>query len=181
MQLLASSNRVKRGLDEDPDVTGLKRRRSTTSSTGQGALQIQDLSDEDRLLLKLKDEEGLPWKDIAARFQTDMGKTYQIPALQMRLKRLRERLRVWTDADMKALRMAHDYWRDSKFEIIAAKMMEFGASDKWTAKQVARKWAEMDPSATPFMTAQEEPQQAGFSYTASPEGSSNYMPYMHMP
>lgn len=59
-------------------------------------------------------------------------------------------------------------------------MLEFGASDKWTAKQCARKWAEMDPSATPFMTTQEEPQQAAF-YTASPENSSSYMPYMHMP
>lgn len=133
MQLLAS--RTKRGLEEDSEMSDLKRRKSTASSTGHGTLQVQELGEEDRLLLKLKDEEALPWKDIAARFQTDVGKTYQIPALQMRLKRLRERLRVWTDADVKALRMAHDYWRESKFEIIAAKMLEFGASDKWTAKQ----------------------------------------------
>ncbi|KAL0256569.1 hypothetical protein SLS55_008964 [Diplodia seriata] len=174
MQRLAAT--AKRGHEDDSEMaeTSIKRRKSS-GSTG-----LQELGEEDKLLLKLKDEETLPWKDIAARFQTDLGKTYQIPALQMRLKRLRERLRVWTDSDVKALRMAHDYWRDQKFEIIASKMMEFGASDRWTAKQCARKWAEIDPSATPFMTTQDEPQQATFSYTASPE-STSYLPYMHMP
>ena len=81
-----------------------------------------ELSDEDKLLLQLKDDESMPWKDIAARVQTDLGKTYQIPALQMRLKRLRERMRVWTEADLKALRMAHEYWVQSKFEIISQKV-----------------------------------------------------------
>jgi hypothetical protein len=80
------------------------------------------LGEEDRLLIQLKDEESMPWKDIAARFQSDLGKTYQIPALQMRLKRLRERMRVWTEADVKALRMAHEYWVQSKFDIIAQKV-----------------------------------------------------------
>jgi hypothetical protein len=64
----------------------------------------------------------MPWKDIAARFQTDLGKSYQIPALQMRLKRLRERMRVWTDTDVRALRMAHEYWVQNKFDIIAQKV-----------------------------------------------------------
>ncbi|OJD36740.1 uncharacterized protein BKCO1_10000176 [Diplodia corticola] len=174
IQRLAAT--TKRGHEDDSEMaeTSIKRRKSS-GSTG-----LHELGEEDKLLLKLKDEETLPWKDIAARFQTDLGKTYQIPALQMRLKRLRERLRVWTDSDVKALRMAYDYWRDQKFEIIASKMMEFGASDRWTAKQCARKWAEIDPSATPFMTTQDEPQQATFSYTASPE-STSYLPYMHMP
>ena len=64
----------------------------------------------------------MPWKDIAARFQTDLQKSYQIPALQMRYKRLRERMRVWTDTDRQALRMAHEYWAQNKFEIIAQKV-----------------------------------------------------------
>lgn len=123
LQRLAAS--TKRGLDDDSEMgeSSMKRRKSTASSSGfGGGLQVQELGEEDKLLLKLKDEESLPWKDIAARFQTDIGKTYQIPALQMRLKRLRERLRVWTDVDVKALRLAHDYWREQKFEIIAAKV-----------------------------------------------------------
>ena len=81
-----------------------------------------ELGEEDRLLIQLKDEESMPWKDIAARFQSDLGKSYQIPALQMRLKRLRERMRVWTDTDVRALRAAHDYWVQSKFDIISQKV-----------------------------------------------------------
>jgi hypothetical protein len=80
------------------------------------------LSDEDDFLLKLKDEELLSWKDIVARFSTDLGKTVQLPDLQMQLKRLRERMRVWTDLDAQALRMAHDWWVSNKFDIIASKV-----------------------------------------------------------
>lgn len=99
-----------------------------------------DLSDEDRLLIKLKDDDGLAWKEIAARFQTDLGKTFQVPALQMRLKRLRERMRTWTESDVTALQLSVAFWDKHKFEIIADKMAEFGARDKWTARQCARKW-----------------------------------------
>lgn len=59
-----------------------------------------ELNDEERLLLRLKDQESLPWKDIAVRFQQNLGRTYQVPALQMRYKRLREKLRIWTDEDV---------------------------------------------------------------------------------
>lgn len=103
--------------DEDPAEHGKKRKRSDSQASA-----TVELGEEDRLLIQLKDEESMPWKDIAARFQSDLGKTYQIPALQMRLKRLRERMRVWTDVDVKALRMAHDYWVQSKFDIIAQKV-----------------------------------------------------------
>ncbi len=60
-----------------------------------------ELNEEEQLLLKLKEEENLPWKDIATRFQTDLGKSYQVPALQMRFKRLRERMRSWTETDVR--------------------------------------------------------------------------------
>lgn len=115
----------KRSREDDDELSdqGKRRKRSDSNST-----TTLELTDEDRLLLQLKDEESMPWKDIAARFQSDMGKTYQIPALQMRLKRLRERLRVWTEADLKALRMAHEYWVQSKFDIIAQKVGSHAAS-----------------------------------------------------
>lgn len=101
------------------------------------------LSEEDELLLRLKDDENLSWKEIQSRFQTDMSKTFHVPALQMRLKRLRERLRTWSDVDVEALRLAHDYWHSNKFEIIAAKMAEFGAQEKWSSKQCYKKWNEI--------------------------------------
>jgi hypothetical protein len=88
------------------------------------------MTEEDTLLLRLKDDEGLTWKEIATRFESDMGKTFQVPALQMRLKRLRERMRVWTEGDIQALRLAHEYWMNQKFDIIAAKVCTILSNNK---------------------------------------------------
>ena len=49
------------------------------------------LSKEEQFLLRLR-MENLSWKTIAGRFQTDLNKTYQVAALQMRLKRLNHRV-----------------------------------------------------------------------------------------
>ncbi len=113
------SHAFKRSRDEEDEVSEESKRRKRSDSTASTQL---DLSEEDKLLLQLKEEDSMPWKDIAARFQTDLGKTYQIPALQMRLKRLRERMRVWTETDVRALRMAHEYWAQNKFDIISQKV-----------------------------------------------------------
>jgi hypothetical protein len=109
---------AKRSRDDDEAVDMSKRRRRSESTT---STQLE-LTEEDKLLLKLKEEESMPWKDIAARFQNDLGKQYQIPALQMRLKRLRERMRTWSEADVRALRMAHEYWAQNKFDIVSQKV-----------------------------------------------------------
>lgn len=109
-----------------PEMTGIMKRRKTTPVPMNPP--TPELSDEDRLLLRLKDEEHVSWKDIASRFQSELGKVYQVPALQMRLKRLRERLRVWSDADVQALRLAHEHWERHKFEIIASKVSDSGLS-----------------------------------------------------
>lgn len=81
--------------EEDYSEFNQKRRKRAPSQTGP-----VELNEEEQLLLKLKEEENLPWKDIAVRFQTDLGKSYQVPALQMRFKRLRERMRTWTESDV---------------------------------------------------------------------------------
>jgi hypothetical protein len=101
---------------ESPSPAPKKRKRSEPPSPAL------ELTEEDTFLLKLKDDEKISWRDIAVRFRTDMGKSFQIPALQMRLKRLRERMRRWTEMDVQALRMAHEFWMKSRFEIIAAKV-----------------------------------------------------------
>lgn len=118
MGLQGRTSVLKRNRDDDELSDQSKRRKRSDSN----ATNSVDLTDEDRLLIRLKDEESMPWKDIAARFQSDLGKAYQIPALQMRLKRLRERMRVWTETDVRALRMAHEYWAQNKFDIIAQKV-----------------------------------------------------------
>lgn len=112
------SKGLKRSKEEIDQLETSKRRRRSESTTSMPF----ELTEEDALLLKLKEEESMPWKDIAARFQDDLGKQYQIPALQMRLKRLRERMRVWTETDVRALRMAHEYWAQNKFDIISQKV-----------------------------------------------------------
>ncbi|KAF2434761.1 hypothetical protein EJ08DRAFT_581297 [Tothia fuscella] len=102
-----------------------------------------EMNEEDQFLLRLKDDEGLTWKEIATRFQDEMGKSFQVPALQMRLKRLRERMRVWNEVDIHALRLAHEYWMNAKFDIIASKMNDYGSNERWSSKQCARKWQEL--------------------------------------
>ncbi|OCK77371.1 hypothetical protein K432DRAFT_384748 [Lepidopterella palustris CBS 459.81] len=166
----------KRSHDEDDSPDASKRRKRSEST----ATISMDLGEEDRLLIQLKDEENMPWKDIASKFQTELGKTYQIPALQMRLKRLRERMRVWSEADVKALRQAHDYWIQSKFEIISQKMVEYGASEKWSARQCARKWQEIDPGPTPY-TTYEHPTSSYTTYTMSPVEAPPFLPFLHIP
>ena len=84
--------------EEDYSEFNQKRRKRAPSQVGP-----VELNEEEQLLLKLKEEENLPWKDIAVRFQTDLGKSYQVPALQMRFKRLRERMRTWTETDVKLI------------------------------------------------------------------------------
>ena len=59
-----------------------------------------ELSDEEKLLIKLKQEQNMPWKDISKEFGERLGRPYQVPALQMRYKRLKERLRTWSDQDV---------------------------------------------------------------------------------
>lgn len=85
--------------NDDSATFSDSRKRRRTGSTPE---RPPELTEEERLLLKLKEDEGLPWKDIAMRFQQELGKTYQVPALQMRFKRLRERIRQWTDNDVSA-------------------------------------------------------------------------------
>ncbi|KXL41920.1 hypothetical protein M433DRAFT_150289 [Acidomyces richmondensis BFW] len=109
---------VKRRQDDDEQMerSSSKRRKRTAS------VASADLNEDDRFLVQLKEDENLPWKDIATRFQTDKGKNFQVAALQMRYKRLREKFRVWEDKDVNALRLAHEYWEKYKWEIITTKV-----------------------------------------------------------
>lgn len=61
-----------------------------------------ELNEEEQLLLQLKDEDNLLWKDIAQKFQLKFGRPFNVPALQMRFKRLRDKIRVWTEVDVSA-------------------------------------------------------------------------------
>lgn len=134
---LRQMNALKRMREEEEySEYGQRKRKRTPSQPGP-----VELNEEEQLLLRLKEEENLPWKDIAVRFQTDLGKVYQVPALQMRFKRLRERMRTWSETDVslpshlllptvfvlilrkvQALEQAYEYWEKFQFDIIAAKV-----------------------------------------------------------
>jgi len=113
-----ASYNSKRARDDDEDSSDQsgKRRKRTCS------VASADLSEDDRLLVTLKEDEGLPWKDIAARFGSHHGKTFQVAALQMRYKRLREKFRVWQGEDVEALKLAYEYWDKYKWDIISSKV-----------------------------------------------------------
>jgi hypothetical protein len=69
-----------------------KRRKSTSKDFA--------MSEDDTLLLKLKDDESLPWKTIAKRFLEQGRGEFKVPTLQMRYKRLKEKIRVWDNEDV---------------------------------------------------------------------------------
>ncbi|EME83312.1 uncharacterized protein MYCFIDRAFT_122733, partial [Pseudocercospora fijiensis CIRAD86] len=142
----------KRKRDEEeqqatPGSAGKRRKRTSSVASA-------DLSEDDRFLVQLKEDENLPWKDIATRFQTEKGKNFQVAALQMRYKRLREKFRVWEDQDVQALKLAHEYWEKYKWEIIkrpltaCLQMLDFGIQERWPARHAARKWQELEATAT---------------------------------
>lgn len=58
--------------------------------------------------MDLKEGNELSWKQIAARYSSSTGKQYSDAALQMKQRRVKERLQEWTDADSRALRLAID-------------------------------------------------------------------------
>ena len=55
---------------------------------------------EEQILMQLTEVDRLPWKEVAIKFKERTGKDMRVPALQMRKKRLMERLRVWTPTDV---------------------------------------------------------------------------------
>lgn len=77
-----------------------KKRKTPEAGLEGDVLLSSDLTFEEHLLLQLTEQEQLPWKEVALRFNEKTGKMMKVPALQMRKKRLIERLRVWTDTEV---------------------------------------------------------------------------------
>lgn len=105
-----------------PSSTSAAKRKRTSSLASNAAAAVAELSDDDRFLVALKEDECLPWKEIAARFAADKGKQVQVAALQMRYKRLREKCRVWDARDVEALGRAVAAWERERWDIVASKV-----------------------------------------------------------
>jgi hypothetical protein len=65
-----------------------------------------DLNEQDRVLLKLRHKDNLPWKEIEKQFNLVFGTTVKDSTLQMRKTRLINKLRVcfWTAEEVHFLR-----------------------------------------------------------------------------
>jgi hypothetical protein len=98
-----------------PDTRPVKLRRGSSLSPSNIELK------EEEILLHQFREEGCSWKETADRLYKETGNQLKVPALQMRLKRLYERLREWSDADVQALRQAVDWYHNKQFDIICSK------------------------------------------------------------
>ncbi|KAI4766825.1 hypothetical protein E4T52_00716 [Aureobasidium sp. EXF-3400] len=137
---IAPNPASKRRQEEDEDTMN-----RSNSKRRKRAPSLEHLNDEERLLITLKEDEALPWKEIAARFSNQLGQSITVATLQMRYLRLRQRFRSWEERDIEALRQAHEYWEKCKWDIISAKMLEFGVEEKWPSRHCARKWADIAP------------------------------------
>lgn len=114
---------AKRRLEQQPNVElavapAGKRRRRTNSGPGQ-------MTEEERLLLHLRETEQLQWKDIASRFTAVNGEARAVPTWQMQYHRLRKRLleeKSWAKRDVAALQKAHEWYETKKWELITHKV-----------------------------------------------------------
>ncbi|KAL0634748.1 hypothetical protein Q9L58_006344 [Maublancomyces gigas] len=159
-----SSNPFKRPYQLDPTPVSspghqnsqppnAKRRKSTSK-------EAWTMTEDDNLLFKLKDEEGLPWKAIAQKFRDMNRGEFRVPTLQMRYKRLKEKMRVWDVEDIQLLKEAKDYLEKQKWELISQKMLELGSKKKIPASTCEKKWKEIAPQQpqnpqTPSLQGQE--------------------------
>jgi len=84
-------------------IPSRRKRKSPPRGLENDLVLSGEISQEEQVLIELVDNEALPWKEVAQRFNELTGKNMKVPALQMRKKRLRERLRVWTDLEVFAL------------------------------------------------------------------------------
>lgn len=80
-----------------------KMKSPSRNSQGKGIVFATDKSLEDQLVLDLYYVEQLSWKKISQKFYEKTGQLKSVPTLQMRKKRACDRLRVWTDDDVRHL------------------------------------------------------------------------------
>jgi hypothetical protein len=119
-------------------------------------------TEEEEYLLELSLGKQLKWKQVQEQFNQAFGKNMQVAALQMRKKRLIERLRVWSEQDVinfplqrrgrsltlvqeRALTLAVEEFDRNRWERIADSMMNYGCAAKWPKDLCQKKWQEMHP------------------------------------
>ena len=79
---------------------GKKRKSPPQDLREKNIVLADERTEEEEYLLELSLGKQLKWKQVQEQFNQAFGKNMQVAALQMRKKRLIERLRVWTDGDV---------------------------------------------------------------------------------
>ena len=69
---------------------------------------------------------------------------FKVPTLQMRYKRLKEKMRVWEADDVGFLKEAKEAVTKEFWEMVSRKMVELGCKKKIPGVACERKWRELD-------------------------------------
>ncbi|KAN0093763.1 hypothetical protein V8E51_016947 [Hyaloscypha variabilis] len=127
------------------------KKRKEPPSDYEAILQSSEINPEEKLLIELSSGPNkLPWKEVAIKFNKITQQSKRVAALQMRKKRLLERLRVWTDEESKSLTQAHEDYEKNKWSSISKGMLKHGTEEPWSKEALQKKWNEMHPEQTSF-------------------------------
>jgi hypothetical protein len=147
------------------------KKRKDPPSDYEVIIRSGDCNGEEQLLLELSGRDKLPWKEVAAKFNQATGQSKRVAALQMRKKRLLERLRVWTDEEVvspprttswglvetklikqqaKALTLTHEDYESSKWSSISRGMLKHDTQERWSKEALEKKWNELHPEQSSF-------------------------------
>ncbi|KAF8476772.1 hypothetical protein BDZ91DRAFT_787364 [Kalaharituber pfeilii] len=111
----------------------------------------QKLGNVEKLLLDLRDKKKMAWKDCAGAVIKETGKEIKVPALQMRLKRCKERFVVWEQTDIERLQEAaqqvENRIQKKRLEWIAEEMMALGSAKKYSPASCDKKLKELAATA----------------------------------
>ncbi|KAH7403290.1 hypothetical protein BKA64DRAFT_445102 [Cadophora sp. MPI-SDFR-AT-0126] len=109
------------------------------------AAELQEITDQERILLQLSVRDQLPWLALRDKFNAMFpGKQMQAAALQMKKKRLVEKLQEWTDVEKRALELSVEK-NKGKWVNVAKDMKRFGAKLKWSSEACQKQWEDMRP------------------------------------
>ncbi|KAJ5037528.1 uncharacterized protein L3040_007700 [Drepanopeziza brunnea f. sp. 'multigermtubi'] len=116
------------------------------SSPGQyeELVACRELTEQERFLLKWSMRDQVPWKQITARYnEVFPQKVVKEATLQMRRKRLVDRLTEWTATEERALILSCQEHKSGQWPLIAKGMHRHGGKAKWSIETLRSKWTEL--------------------------------------
>ncbi|KAI9047806.1 hypothetical protein LZ554_008514 [Drepanopeziza brunnea f. sp. 'monogermtubi'] len=135
---------------EGSSSTSAKSRKKSSpkrkSSPGQyeKLVACSELTEQERFLLKWSMRDQVPWKQITAKYnEVFPQKVVKEATLQMRRKRLVDRLTEWTATEERALILSCQEHKSGQWPLIAKGMHRHGGKAKWSIETLRSKWTEL--------------------------------------